>query len=519
MPVKSSHHKYSSASTLGQEEIAEIFALTEKKWTPIEEDQLQEEAVAAAAPTYVPPPRYSEENIDFVRADSTEVFVGGIEEILEFEELRSRENRFVQQQYGFGGTSRIEVARPEMVISNNMPQRMDTMEQQQQHNFSHRGISGICGVAARLSGIVSFAVQTVVLVLSCLLVGLLFVHAGGHKYFDKTKDGTFSVASETFLVIEPDDEAPSTIGLPDPQALLPPVQENDGHNNGTWWSTSNSPEDSDVGLLNPSTNATDDESTNTTAIIGGGGGGIDATMVNPENQTFNIAELEMIGNSMLEEEEHQKEQEQSASNTTERVDNDGGQHFVGPFAQIHPVLLRIGRAELDVLAMLRALCILYGCACALWLISLIGLLISLKLEILDLVYVNTFLLAIVTALLLVNSIAGAVLIVYQTEYHWKVLVTISVIEGGFLLCFLFNCLAICFIVIWYRYIDYMNAGNEACVCLSTIVGCIKGRRSASLRTSQRNRQPPEQNYTIPEATRPAQLPYIDDAPIHQFSNF
>jgi len=60
--------------------------------------------------------------------------------------------------------------------------------------------------------------------------------------------------------------------------------------------------------------------------------------------------------------------------------------------------------------------------------------------------------------------------------------------------------------------------------LSAITGCIKGRNNNQRQQSQQQRQqrqhPPQANYTIPEATRHPQLPYIDDSPpIQQFSNF
>ena len=90
------------------------------------------------------------------------------------------------------------------MVSNNFPQTMDSSDQrQQQGNYARRGVSGICGVPARLSGMVSLAIQTVVLVISCLLMGILFVHAGGYKFFIH-RNGTSGAYSESILSFKPE---------------------------------------------------------------------------------------------------------------------------------------------------------------------------------------------------------------------------------------------------------------------------------------------------------------------------
>uniref|UniRef100_A0A915EMW6 Transmembrane protein n=1 Tax=Ditylenchus dipsaci TaxID=166011 RepID=A0A915EMW6_9BILA len=173
--------------------------------------------------------------------------------------------------------------------------------------------------------------------------------------------------------------------------------------------------------------------------------------------------------------------------------------YHGPFEQLQEIQLKLSNTEIEMLPVLRASCMLYAGFCIAWLISIVGLLLSLKFEILDLVYINTFLLAVITIYTL-------------TEFRWNVLLTISFTVGGLIVCFIFQIVSLCFIVIWYRYIDYMNGGDESCVCTSSIVECIKGQRKNRGRAAATD-------YSIPEATRHSNLPYIDDPPVQQFSNF
>lgn len=300
LPAKSHHHQYSSASTLGTEEIAGaefcVGASTiNEKWKKQKQQYFEEvegknhiftqEVTAAAAEAafgVLPPPRYSQANsfADFVAFEAEgaeepfeqqlrEVASGGFNEF-DFEEIPIREGAMVSG-------------------SMNLPQRLDNIDQQQQQhlNYSHRGVSGICGVGARLSGLVSFAVQTVVLVLSCLLVGLLFVHAGGYKYFNRASDGTtFSVAEETFLVLEPEGENSTATTMaekndddfPKAEALLSSSL------------TAKEPDDGNIDLL-PTSLANGTEDTieqamiNTTDTLAAGDAGqVDETLLSQENQ-------------------------------------------------------------------------------------------------------------------------------------------------------------------------------------------------------------------------------------------
>uniref|UniRef100_A0A1I8BSD4 Uncharacterized protein n=1 Tax=Meloidogyne hapla TaxID=6305 RepID=A0A1I8BSD4_MELHA len=329
------------------------------------------------------------------------------------------------------------------MVSNFPPQTLETIasaaqqrqlngERTDNNNFEHRGVRGIFGVPARLSGLVSLAIQTIVLILSCLLIGILFVHSGGYKYFhhhNKTTNGIFEenqeregtiVGDEPFLFIKSLNDTEET------NTTLTELLENTNQNFNKTQEEIQEKVGRNVWLTNITQEEINDENTDQVLL---NETNLNETVKNTKeinndlnnNQTFNLHELEIIGNDILETnkiEDYNKEEIEATTNlldstTTEKnpkniTIKDGG--FATFFEQIKPIQLHFGRVELDLLAMVRALCAIYAAACILWLLSLIGLIISLKLEIADLVYVNTFMLANITLLLLINIVAVGVII-------------------------------------------------------------------------------------------------------------
>ncbi|CAD5213529.1 unnamed protein product [Bursaphelenchus okinawaensis] len=190
--------------------------------------------------------------------------------------------------------------------------------------------------------------------------------------------------------------------------------------------------------------------------------------------------------------------------------------YDGPFPLVNAVTLHIGRMEIELLNILRASCVVYLVICFIWFLSLICLGMSLYFEVLDLVYTNIFVLTVVSIYTLIKALLIGILIFKQKTIDWHILGVISGTVGVLILSFILMVGAMVLMIVWYRYIDYMNGANETCVCTSSIAQLIKRRHGSA-------RQPRRQNvagdYSIPEATQHASLPYIDEPPVHQFSNF
>ncbi|KAF7632094.1 hypothetical protein Mgra_00008470, partial [Meloidogyne graminicola] len=519
--TQKTYHNYSSASTLGQEEFysKQLYfdSLIKQQQVFFEE----------TPPKYNLTEQFNSEENYLQTTQFFEIPFG----IFDFDSEEEEEQNF----------NSVERSSIQMVNNNNYPpQTLETIasginqqRQQENTNFDNYGINGIFGIPARLTGLVSLAIQTIVLILSCILIGILFVYSGGYKYFNHNElineNKVKIIGDEPFLILKSENDTQEeeneflneeklnqnlTENLIPSKNWLTNITDNIDNN-----------ESSDFSKIDNETN-TSENITNTSKLS--------EEINQQENQTFNLHELEMIGNEIINSNKTENDELENTNflddtnttlenyNNTNTNKSSGG--LITFFEQIKPIQIKFKRFQLDLLLMVRALCGVYAVGCVFWFLSLIGLIISLKLEIVDLVYINMFMLANITLLLLINVIAVGVIIVMQNEYHWKILVTVSVIEGGLILCFIFNVLAIVFIVIMYRYIVYMNGDDKLCLCYSTIIGCIKGRNNKNQLKQQKQsfqrQHPPEANYTIPEATRHSQLPYIDDSPpIQQFSNF
>lgn len=100
-------------------------------------------------------------------------------------------------------------------------------------------------------------------------------------------------------------------------------------------------------------------------------------------------------------------------NETEFTIRESEKIYQGPFEQIKEVHLRIGNFVVNLLPVLQIINIIYIIFCVIWLASLGCLLLSLKLELLDLVIINLFFLVFAVIAFLIQSIIVGILIFYE----------------------------------------------------------------------------------------------------------
>lgn len=93
--------------------------------------------------------------------------------------------------------------------------------------------------------------------------------------------------------------------------------------------------------------------------------------------------------------------------------------YHGPFQQVQNVILKIKNFEIDLLSILRGTSVFYITFCIFWFISILGLLLSLKFEILDLVFINTFCLIAITIFAIIKLILTGLVIFYQVIQKYK----------------------------------------------------------------------------------------------------
>uniref|UniRef100_A0AAF5PHX9 Uncharacterized protein n=2 Tax=Wuchereria bancrofti TaxID=6293 RepID=A0AAF5PHX9_WUCBA len=162
--------------------------------------------------------------------------------------------------------------------------------------------------------------------------------------------------------------------------------------------------------------------------------------------------------------------------------------------------------QLDLTELIQISTGVYTGMCILWLLSLMSLLASIKLESLDLIIVNSVFLTIAMIYAITHALFVAIFFVYHKQVSWTTLITASFVVLGFALTSVICGFALSFNIAWYRYVVYVN-DNDQCMCLSMIAHLFKRHRQ----------QRPTQEYSIPEATRHSNLPHDNELAIHNFS--
>ncbi|KAL3982587.1 putative integral membrane protein [Acanthocheilonema viteae] len=162
--------------------------------------------------------------------------------------------------------------------------------------------------------------------------------------------------------------------------------------------------------------------------------------------------------------------------------------------------------QIDLTELIQISAGVYTGMCILWLLSLMLLLASIKLESLDLIIMNSVLLTIAMIYAITHALFVSILFVYHKQVPWTTIAITTAVVLGFALTSIICGFALAFNIAWYRYVVYMN-DNDQCLCLSMTAHFFKCHRQ----------QRPTQGYSIPEAVRHSNLPHANELAVHNFS--
>ncbi|VDN59403.1 unnamed protein product [Dracunculus medinensis] len=165
--------------------------------------------------------------------------------------------------------------------------------------------------------------------------------------------------------------------------------------------------------------------------------------------------------------------------------------------------------EVDLMELIRISTVVYIGMCILWLLSLFTLLASIKLESLDLIIINSIVLCVQMIYAMIHALFISILFFYYDDVNWKSWVITAAVVMGTVITSLLCGLALAMNIAWHRYIVYIN-DNDECQCISSCTKFIK-------KTKQKQRT--ANDYSIPEATNCARLPYSEEPVIQSFSQF